>query len=285
MDVFDALSSPITYPLGIGEVTLIVHDLDAMVRFYERAVGLQLLSRDASEALLGVGSRPLLALRRDLGARQRDASEPGLFHTAFLLPSRHDLGRWLAYAARTGVPLTGAGDHLVSEAIYLDDPEGNGVEVYADRPPEQWSWSDGEVAMANEPVDLAALARAPGLWDGAPAATTVGHVHLQVSDLDQGAAFYGDSIGLDVTCHYPGALFLASGGYHHHVALNIWNSRGAPAPDRPCTGIASFELLAAAPATLAGLAQPGEDLDCDGQIVLERADPWGVEAIIRLASG
>ncbi|MFC0284337.1 VOC family protein [Camelimonas abortus] len=269
-----------TYPLRIGRVELVVHDLATVSQFYERIIGLQRLAEAGDALTLGAGGVPLLTLRHDPQARRRDPEEPGLFHTAFLLPSREDLGRWLAWAARAGAPLGGAAYHLVSEAIYLADPEGNGVEVYADQPAAQWTWRDGLVQMDTLRLDLAPLLRAPGYWSGAPAGTRVGHVHLQTGDLRAAEAFYAGVAGLDVTCRYPGAVFLASGGYHHQVAANVWNSRGAPAPARPCTGLAAFELLADGPARVAAIAaRTGASPGADGVVAL--TDPAGVNVIIR----
>lgn len=273
-------------PLRIGQVELIVHDLEAMAGFYQDAIGLQRLHSTTDSVTLGTATTALLVLRRDVAARPRLASEAGLFHTAFLLPDRADLGRWLVHAANTGVRLTGAADHRVSEAIYLDDPEANGIEIYVDRPPQQWVWRDGEVVMGNERLDLAELARADGAWSGAPEDAMIGHVHLQVSDLAIAQGFYSAITGFDVTCHYPGALFMGSGGYHHHLAANIWNSRGAPAPDRPVAGLSQVEILVNETAQLDAIAARA---DAAGAAVVREpgairlTDPWGIQALMRYA--
>ena len=234
-------------PLTIGMVSLTVHDLDAVTAFYRQAMGLSVLSADAQSATLGAGDRTLLELRRDPAARRRSAREAGLFHTAFLMPSRADLGRWTRHAAATKAPIVGAADHLVSEAIYLTDPEGNGVEIYADRPLSEWTWKDKLVVMASDPLDIDALVASGGgeAWTGFPQGSVIGHVHLQVGAIAPAEAFYVGVLGLDVTCHYPGATFYSSGGYHHHIATNIWNSRGAAVRDYPSTGLADVEILAA----------------------------------------
>ncbi|WP_116133532.1 VOC family protein [Tropicimonas sp. IMCC34043] len=255
-----------TAPLEIGRVTLTVNDLDKVGGFYERALGLARLQADGEQAVYGAGGRPLLELRADKGARRPSRREAGLFHTAFLLPSRADLGAWLHHAAAEGIQLQGASDHLVSEALYLADPEGNGIEIYIDRPRDVWNWKDGTVLMATDPIDLQAVAdTATAPWRGAPEGTVVGHVHLQVGDLAAAEAFYTGTLGFPVTCHYPGATFFGSGGYHHHLAGNVWNSRGADARPRPSTGLDAVEILGT-PDALAALGRG------DGDAL---TDPWG----------
>lgn len=259
--------------LRMGRVTLTVHDLDRVAAFYEESVGLHLLRRDASSAELGVGDRVLLELRSDPAARRRSGREAGLFHTAFLLPGRTALANWTREAIRRQTPVAGASDHAVSEAIYLSDPEGNGVEIYADRPRDQWRWENGAVAMTTDALDvedlLAASDGAP--WTGVPEESSVGHVHLQVGALDEAEAFYAGRLGLDVTCRYPGAIFFAADGYHHHLATNIWNSRKAGPRAFPSTGLSEFEIHVA-PARAAGIVAGGEDGE---QTPITLADRWG----------
>ena len=250
--------------LAIGSVTLVVHDLEGMARFYREAVGLAEIARTgADEIVLGAGGTALLTLRRDAAARRRTRREAGLFHTAFLLPRRADLAAWVAHAAAGGAPVGGASDHLVSEALYLSDPEGNGIEIYADRPAEGWRRRGSEVVMDTLPLDFASLATAvEGPWRGAPAGTTIGHVHLQVGNLPDAEAFYAGRLGLDITSRIPGALFYSADGYHHHLATNIWSSRAAGPRDLPSTGLAEVALRVQAD-QLAALG---------GATVLE--DPW-----------
>ena len=171
----------------------------------------------------------------------------GLYHTAFLMPTRADLARWLLHAAQKRVPLTGASDHAVSEAIYLDDPEGNGIEVYRDRPADEWVWQDGMVKMTTAALDLDDLARAAGNegFSGAPDGLRVGHIHLRVGDIDQAEKFYHDVIGLDVIRRRGGATFMSSGRYHHHVGSNVWHSAGAGMRDPNRAGLAWFAFEAA----------------------------------------
>jgi catechol 2,3-dioxygenase len=187
----------------------------------------------------------LRELRHDPAAPLASPRAAGLFHTAFLLPNRTDLAQWLLNAADQGVSLQGASDHLVSEAIYLADPEGNGIEVYWDRPSETWAWRDGMVEMSTLALDLNGLVSTVKSrdWSGLPAGSVIGHVHLQVGALEPSDRFYADLLGFDVMTRYPGATFLGSGGYHHHLGTNIWNSRGAPVRSEPTTGLADVEIV------------------------------------------
>lgn len=233
-----------TAKLTMGRVALTVHDLDAVGAFYEHTVGLHRLSQDGESARYGTPTDTLIELRRDPDARRRSPREAGLFHTALLLPTRADLARWTHNAAARRTPVVGASDHAVSEAIYLTDPEGNGVEIYIDRPQTLWPRQGDSIAMTTEALDVADLLDAAGgtPWTGFPEGATVGHVHLQVGALAPAEAFFGATLGLDVTCRYPGATFFAADGYHHHLATNIWNSRGADARSFPATGLADVEI-------------------------------------------
>ena len=273
-------------PLSIGQVTLTVHDLDRVAGFYRQVVGLHPVAAEAGIVRLGVGDRVLLELRRDASARRRSPREAGLFHTAFLLPTRVDLGRWTRHAAETRAPVVGASDHRVSEAIYLSDPEGNGVEIYADRPSASWHWQGDTVEMATEALDVESLiaSAGPEAWRGVPAGSVVGHVHLQVGAIAPAEAFYSGTLGLDITCRYPGGTFYAADGYHHHVATNIWNSRGAGPREEPSTGLADVEIMMSADrlhavAQRAALTRPAGDV---GRLSLR--DPWGT-SITLVATG
>ncbi|KAB1073492.1 VOC family protein [Methylobacterium planeticum] len=267
-------------PYRIGRVTLVARDLDGLARFYQDAVGLAVLSRETRTVRLGAAGRVLLELRHDPAARPWSPREAGLFHTAFLLPTRGDLGAWLAHAAERGIALSGASDHLVSEAVYLTDPEGNGIEIYADRAEARWPRADGgTLVMRNDPIDRAGLLRAaPGPWAGMPPGGRVGHVHLQVGELEAAERFYAGLLGFDLTCRYPGALFLGAGGYHHQLAANVWNSRGAPPRPAGTTGLAEIELLTH-PTTSAQVRdrcrEAGLPVEVTGAALVLH-DPWGM---------
>jgi len=264
-------------PLRVGKVVLNVHDLERVSRFYREAVGLHAIAQDVTSAKLGVGDSVLLELRSEPAAQRHAAHEAGLFHTAFLLPSRSQLGSWLKHAAGLRLTLQGSADHLVSEAIYLADPEGNGIEIYADRPRELWTWHDGVVAMSNERLDLQGLMADAEPWQNAPAGSTIGHVHLQVGAIPEAEAFYAGLLGFDVTCRYRGGSFFGSGGYHHHLATNIWNSRGAPVRSNPTTGLADVEIIASDSAVLEAIHarvsayQPLVETSAGFSV----RDPWG----------
>jgi catechol 2,3-dioxygenase len=221
----------------LGEVWLEVADLGQSVEYYRTVLGMHLFDRqgdDASIATLGSSDgTPLVRLHERPGvAPVPQQGVLGLYHFAILLPDRPALGRFIAHLAELEVRV-GASDHLVSEALYLRDPDGLGIEVYADRPRSSWQSSDGQIHMTTEPLDLRAIVAAAGVerWTGMPAGTRMGHVHLTVADLEQASRFYHAALGLDrMAWSYPGALFLAAGGYHHHLGLNTWaGARARPA--------------------------------------------------------
>ena len=244
-------SSNVTFanrtPLRIGAVGLKARDLSRLTDFYSQAIGLHVLDRDSKTARLGAGGVTLLELEHAPGATPDDPRTAGLYHTAFLQPTRADLGRWLVHAAQNRVQLTGASDHLVSEAIYLDDPEGNGIEVYRDRLPEEWRWNGDRIQMATDRLDLDNLAADTGntAYAGAPDGLRIGHIHLRVGDLGATQQFYSGVIGLNPTAGRGGALFMSSGRYHHHVGSNVWHSAGAGQRDDDRAGLAWFALEAA----------------------------------------
>jgi catechol 2,3-dioxygenase len=262
-------------PFHIGTVTLRVTDLRGLTAFYRDSIGLDVIAETADASDLGIDGEVLVRLER--GAT-RSTSAAGLFHLAILLPSRADLADWLAHAAAIGLPLEGASDHLVSEALYLSDPEGNGIEIYRDRPRADWPRRDGAIRMATERLDLhALLAEArPGPYAGMPAGTRMGHIHLRVGDTAAAEAFYAGALGFELMVRYPGASFLASGGYHHHIAGNVWNSRGAGPRQLGEAGLSAFEIIARDEAELAAmrrrmLAAGGSETASGATI----DDPWG----------
>jgi catechol 2,3-dioxygenase len=223
---------------------LTVRDLDRSIDFYERTIGFEPLARDGAEATLGAGGKALVALHGAPRAPVRPRRTTGLFHFAILVPSRPELARSLIRLAERRWPLSGAADHLVSEALYLSDPDGIGIEIYRDRSREEWPRDDGTIRIRNHPLDFDSLLAEPR--DGyAPiaAATRIGHVHLNVADLDASERFWCDLVGFEVTVRaYPGALFVAAGGYHHHLGLNTWNGPGVPAPPEGAIGLRRFAL-------------------------------------------
>jgi len=266
-----------------GAVTLQVGDLGRSLDFYVGTLGLAVLDRDGGEARLGAGGRRLVELRERSGARPAPRrGRLGLFHFALLVPDRATLGRFVKHLAELGVA-SGAGDHLVSEAIYLSDPDGLGIEVYADRPRAGWRRVGRELAMATDPVDIDAVVAAAGDagWDGLPAATTMGHVHLHVGDLAGASSFYSAALGFDRTVwSYPGALFLAAGGYHHHLGTNVWAGPTARRPDIDEAQLLEWSLELPDPASLAAaaasLATAGFAAATDGAgSTLRTSDPWG----------
>ena len=264
-----------------------VRDLRAVAAFYQRVIGLAPLGQDAERVTLGAGTTPLVVLRADPGAALRNPRDAGLFHTAFLLPSRADLGRWLAHAARLGVAIQGASDHLVSEAIYLADPEGNGIEVYADRPPEGWRDASAQIRMASEPLDVPdLLAAGQGEWAGFPDGGIIGHVHLQVGTTEAADAFYRDILGFEIAATYPGAHFFGSGGYHHHLAGNVWNSRHAGPRPEGAAGLHEVGIIARdrsiRDALVARAAAAGTALGTEDPLPVLR-DPWGTRLALALA--
>jgi catechol 2,3-dioxygenase len=220
----------------VGAVHLTVGDLGRSIEYYETAIGLVVLGREGSIARLGADGEDLLVLYEEPGA-QPVRGHTGLFHFALLLPDRHALARWLVHAAQSRVPLSGMSDHLVSEAIYLRDPDWHGIEIYRDRPRSEWPGDGrGGVAMDTLPLDTDSLLGAlddpsqVGDYDGMPAGTTMGHVHLHVADIGDTERFYRDVMGFDVMAHLPEATFLSAGGYHHHLGANVWAGRGASPP-------------------------------------------------------
>jgi catechol 2,3-dioxygenase len=235
---------------SIGAVRLTVSDLSRAQSFYEQAIGLRAVELEDGTVGLGPGGEPpVIALHGDPSAAPLDRRVPGLYHLAILLPSRAQLALALARLAQARVPLDGASDHLVSEALYLSDPDGNGIEIYRDRPRGEWPVRDGTLQMATLPLDLDSVIGELGdraeLSPIAPAGTRIGHVHLQVADLADAQRFYTGVLGFDVTVRgYPGALFVSAGGYHHHLGLNTWHSAGSPPPAPGAIGLRSFELVA-----------------------------------------
>ena len=238
---------------AIGTVGLTVSSLERSRAFYEQVIGLRSEEQPDGSVLLGGAARlpPLLSLVGDSSAAPRNPRETGLFHFAVLVPTRRDLAVALVRLSRGGWQLAGASDHLVSEALYLSDPDGNGIEIYRDRERAEWPRDpEGQVQMATLPLDLDDLLGElrdapidPAADALMPEGTRIGHVHLQVAELEQIEQFYAGVLGFDVMVRgYPGALFVSAGGYHHHIGLNTWHSRGGSTPPPGGIGLRAYEL-------------------------------------------
>src|SRR4051794_14061656 len=263
----------------MGAVHLTVGDLDRSLAYYTRAIGLEVLDHTGDTAVLGAGSTVLVVLVEEPGAAPADR-HTGLYHFALLVPERADLARFLAHAARERVPLVGLSDHYVSEAVYLRDPDRHGIEVYADRPRDLWE-ADVARRMTTMALDVDSLLSElddpeTEPFDGLPAGTVMGHVHLKVAQIPEAVAFYRDVLGFDLMAEYgTQAAFLAPGGYHHHVGANTWESAGAPPPPPGSAALRRATILLPGAterdAALARVAQEPEETP-DGPLV---RDPSG----------
>ncbi|MFD1864820.1 VOC family protein [Planococcus chinensis] len=270
---------PVTY---VGEVGLKVLDLKEMIRFYKEIIGFEVLKETENAAVLGAGGQALLKLEAGNGIVPKNQRYAGLYHFAILLPDRKELGKMLLHLHNNGVGI-GSSDHLVSEALYLSDPEGNGIEIYRDREPEEWDWNGSQVVMAVDPVDAAGLvqaAEASGeVFQGLPAGTVMGHIHLHVSDLVKAKDFYVNGLGFEVVSSLGGqALFLADQKYHHHIGLNVWNGIGIPALPENAAGLGYYTLVLEneekRKATVSQLRDFGAEVEMQGDLV-EVKDPAG----------
>ncbi|MFL5618561.1 MAG: VOC family protein [Gemmatimonadaceae bacterium] len=283
-------AAPLPDTLRLGQVRLQVSDLARSLEYYTSVLGLEPRQvAGASAALHAVGDpAPLVELVERPGTTPIGAnSRLGLYHFAILVPDRATLGRFLAHLARTGTRI-GASDHLVSEALYLRDPDGLGIEVYVDRPRSEWRRVNGELAMATDPLDTAGVLAAGNdePWTGMPRGTVMGHVHLHVGDIPTASRFYHDALGFDRTVSsYPGALFLSAGGYHHHLGVNTWAGNAPPASEHDARLLEWRILL-----PTAGDARiVAERLAAAGHVVSRESagwmasDPWGTP--LRLLGG
>lgn len=266
----------------MGAVTLAVADLDRMMGYYQDGIGLELLAQSGSEAALGRNGVASMVLRQESALKHASPSQAGLYHTAFLFAAESDLAASVYSVARSyGSSFTGSSDHLVSKALYFDDPEGNGVELYWDRPRAEWTWNGDRVAMGTVYLDpnrflsenlTEALAETGPVGDA-----SVGHVHLKVGDIPTARAFYVDTVGFEVTAEYgTQALFVSAGGYHHHVGMNTWQSAGA-GPRTPALGLGEVSIRLGSPDDLGALR---ERLTSKGVAVRDSGaelafdDPW-----------
>jgi catechol 2,3-dioxygenase len=267
---------------GMGRVHLKVADLDRSLEFYNGTLGFETLRQEAGEAALGAGGEELLVLREQPGASRRPKGTTGLYHYAVLLPDRAGLSQALRRLLGVGGRLWGASDHLVSEALYLDDPDGNGIELYRDRPRSEWSWDGDTIRMDTIPLDLnGLLSETEGAPDkeSLPSGTGIGHVHLHVGNIERAERFYVGVLGFDVTTLWQGtALFVSAGGYHHHLGLNIWAGLDAPQAPSDAAGLERFEILVPDAAELDRtsdrLREVGASHERRGED-LTTSDPWG----------
>lgn len=271
----------------LGEVKLKVSDLSRSLAWYERTIGLRLLRKQEDgrvAELTANGSTPLVVLEEVPGAViTPERAFSGLYHYAILLPTRKDLGITLRHLVEQGVAV-GQADHLVSEALYLSDPDRNGIEIYRDRPRSEWNRNaDGTVQMASDPIDWEGLLAEAGdtAWNGMPAGTTIGHVHFHIGDIAKARSFYCDVLGFDIEADWMrmGALFIGAGGYHHHIGLNLWAGAGAPPAPENGTGIDYFTIVLPtaeelAKVTESALAAGFRVETRDGGTFL--ADPFGI---------
>ncbi len=260
-----------TTPVSVSRIGLKAKNAENLAAYYRAVVGLEELSRDGGNITLGAGNRALLEIEGDPAAQPDDPRSAGLFHTAFLLPARADLGRWIKHAIANNIAVDGASDHLVSEALYLTDPEGNGIEIYADRPHESWKWNGSQVEMATVALDIpgivASVPAGSPEWKSAPENSIIGHVHLRVGKPAEAEDWWNSEFGFDTVAKYGGsAVFLSSGGYHHHIGANSWQSPGAGKRDAGLTGLTWVEMRSA--------TAKAEDA---------REDPWGT--VIRTLPG
>jgi catechol 2,3-dioxygenase len=268
----------------VGEVHLAVADVQRSTTFYETVLGLSArVVNDTTQLYAQDASLPLVVLHEQSGLQpSARRGHLGLFHFAILLPDRPSLGRFVRHLGEIGAQ-AGAGDHLVSEAFYLGDPDGHGIEVYADRPRDTWRRQGRELMMATDPVDVASLVAVAGeqAWTGMPAGTRMGHVHLHVGDIERAGEFYSEALGFDrMVTRYPGALFLAAGGYHHHLGTNTWAGPGAKSPTEHDVRLMEWTLVVPDAATLDAVMQ---SLEAKGHAV-QRAkdaivtrDPWDTQ--------
>ena len=272
----------------LGRVRLQVADLARSITYYENVIGLRVISREGPVAMLGArdSGEVIVELHERSGARRvTRRGQIGLYHFAILLPNRASLGRFVRHLAEIG-EYAGMSDHFVSEAVYLQDPDGLGIEVYADRPRAAWRAENRQLAMTTVPLDVKALIAEAGdePWTGAPAGTVLGHVHLYVRDLSEAAAFYHEGLGFDkVVWSYPGALFMSAGGYHHHLGTNTW-AAGAPLASDDEARLIEWEIVVpdAASVRAAGdnLESRGFAVERDGRDVVAR-DAWGTQVRVR----
>lgn len=267
----------------IGRVSLQVSELNRSIDYYEKVLGLRLISREGTRAELGPVDEDVVILELNEKPGVRHVARRGLlglYHFAVLLPDRASLGSFIVHLSEIGA-YAGMSDHFVSEAVYLTDPDGLGIEVYADRPRSSWVVEDRQLEMTTKPLDVASVVEAAQgrKWAGAPKGTRIGHVHFYVGDLDEAASFYHNALGFDkVVWSYPGALFVSAGGYHHHVGLNTW-AQGSPVATDDDARLLDWELKlpdsASVDAAAKSIQAAGFDVSRDEDAAVTR-DKWGI---------
>ena len=286
------MASALPDALRLGAVHLTVSRLDRSVAFYEDVIGLRVRGRDETSATLGTDLADLAVLVEDAAATPA-GRHAGLFHFALLFPDRLALSHALRRLAETRTPIDGASDHGVSEALYLRDPDGNGIELYADRPREQWpaptapGTKVGMYTIALDLDDVLALSHGHDLPRHAADGLVLGHVHLHVGDVDEALRFYRDVVGFETMAFLPSAAFVAAGGYHHHLGLNVWRGQGVgPAPAHTA-GVREWEVVLPTSADVAAVRGRAE---AAGAVVAERGDgfvtrdPWEIAVAFRAAA-
>lgn len=230
----------------VETVSLNIKDLNRSVEFYTNIIGLTVKEQNGTRAELTANGENVLLILNQTDKERTHPRAAGLYHFALLLPTREDLALITMHLASKKIPL-GSADHHVSEALYLDDPDGNGIEIYIDREPEQWIWNDGQVHMVTEPLNAEDLLKDrpdPASFKGLPENTIMGHVHLHVSELQKTDEFYTEGLGFEVILNFGGqALFMATEKYHHHIAANVWNGLGAPAPEKGSIGLDYYTVI------------------------------------------
>ena len=279
----DFHKAPIIYT---GEVHLNVLDLVRSIRFYKEIIGFKVLEETSNKAVLTAdGKTPLLIIEQPKNVTPKEPRRTGLYHFALLLPERADLGMTIKHFVEHKVAL-GASDHKVSEALYLSDPDGNGIEIYTDRDPSEWSWTNGEVAMSTDPLDGQSVVAesTDELWDGLPTGTLMGHVHLHVAHLPEAETFY-NALGFEVVANYPQAQFMSNGKYHHHIGLNTWSGEGATQPSVASVGLQSYTLIypdgAVLTEAIAKVKELGEKVESlEGGYLVK--DPSGNRIVLRI---
>lgn len=236
-----------TQAIYVSDITIQVTDLQQSIEFYQDFLGFQVLEETDNKAMLSAdGKKALINLEQPEEVVPKQRRTTGLYHFAILLPARQDLADFLKHLLQAGRAYSlqlGAADHLVSEALYFQDPDGNGIEVARDRLSEGWDWSGESVQMSTDPLDADGLLKSAEAWNGMPEETLIGHVHLHVNDLLKAKKFYVEGLGFQEVTTYPEASFLSDSGYHHHIAINTWNGKGAPIPDSNETGLKFFTIV------------------------------------------